>query len=119
MDEYLPLSCFTREWVCYLEQHGHRVRQQAGHLDALVSRNGKGRGYRWLLRCSEDDSLLLDAPNRKEIVRQARLARRAGEECFVVVKFGHPGGTAVVVPADQAVKVKRLCAATGGIPWDC
>jgi hypothetical protein len=119
MEGCLPLDCFVREWICYLELHGHQVRQPADRPDVLVSLNGKSRGYRWLLRCVEGDSIFLTAPCQKAVRAQARLARRAGQECFVVVKFGHPGGCAVVVPAGEAVKARRLTSGKGAIPWDC
>ena len=119
MDEYSPLECFLREWTCYLEQHGHQVRQHPGQPDVVLSVNGRRTRYRWLIRCTEDDSLLLTAARRKEIRRQNRLARNAGEQCFLVVKFGHPGGHAVVVPAGQAIRLRGLSAEKGGIPWDC
>jgi hypothetical protein len=35
-----------------------------------------------------------------------------------VVKFGHPGGKAVIVPAAHAQHLRRLDAAKGGIPWE-
>jgi hypothetical protein len=68
--------------------------------------------------CAESDSILLTLPQRKAIRTQARLAKRARQQCFVAVKFGHPGGTAIVVPAGEAIRARRLSSSKGAIPWD-
>ena len=119
MAESLPLGGFVDEWICYLEQHGHQVEWLGHTTDVLVSRNGRGKRYRWLLRCVEGDSVLLTSPDRKDIRCQVRLALNAGEQCFLVVKFGYPGGKAVIMAAAEAIKAKRLTRDKGGIPWDC
>lgn len=113
------LDCFASEWVCYLEQHGHRVTYLAEWPGTLASVKGRGRRYRWLLKCVEGDSILLTPSCRKDIRTQDRLARRARQECFVVVKFGQPGGSAIVIPAGEAVRARRLDSTKGAIPWDC
>jgi len=119
MDRRRAVECFATEWIYYLEQHGHEVTQAAARADVLRSCNGRGTKYRWLLRSAENDSLLLAAGDRKDIRRQLRLARRGGEQCFLVVKFEDPGGTALVLPATEALQIRRLRSDTGGIPWDC
>jgi hypothetical protein len=117
MNEWSPLDCLTEEWTCYLENHGHRVVRQS-ESSILLSRDRQGLRYRWLLRCEEADSVLLSGGDRKCIRRQNRLARHAGEKCFLVVKFGRRGGKAVIVPAAQAGTLRRLSANVGGIPWE-
>jgi hypothetical protein len=114
-----PLSCFVEEWVCYLEAHGHCVTQPPNETDPLLSYDRQGRHYRWLLRCEDDDFVLLLPADRKRLRSQARMARRAGEWCYLAVKFGHPAGKAVVLPAKHACHLKRLCSSMGGIPWEC
>jgi hypothetical protein len=119
MGSELPSDRFRREWASYLESHGHRVTQGLEEGPAEVqSQDGRGRQYRWLVRSEAGDSVLLGAAERKQLRRQMRLARRARERCFLVVKFGSPVGRVVALPAAQALRRKRVSAATGGIPWD-
>jgi hypothetical protein len=118
MEGGLSPGCFVREWTCYLELHGHRVKQVAGNPGVLISLNGKRHRYRWLLKCVDGDSMLLTPGQRKAVRAQARLAKRARQQCFVVVKFTHPVASAVVVPAAQALRMRRLTSEKGGIPWD-
>ena len=82
-----------------------------------MSVDREGHGYRWLLRCADGDVFMLQVRDRRTVRAQARLARRAGQRCFVVVKFGHPGGSAVVVPAAKAMRNGCLSAERAGIPW--
>lgn len=119
MDKATPAEYFSREWICYLEQHGHHVGQGSAGPDVLVSRNGRGRGYRWLLRCTDADSILLTDADRKEMRRQIRLARNARQQCFVATKFGHPGGKALVMPAVEATAARRIRSDRGSVPWEC
>lgn len=119
MDQYSPAACLVKEWARYLEQHGHQVKTPINAPAMLLSLNGRGRRYRWLLRCVEDDSVLLTVVDRKRICRQLRLAQISGETVYMVVKFKEPSGKVLVVPAAEAVKVKRLSSDKGGIPWHC
>jgi hypothetical protein len=114
-----PLSCFAEEWVCYLEAHGHCVTRPPDETDLVLSHDQHGRRYRWLLRCEDDDSMLVSVADRRILRCQVRLARRAGERCYLAVKFGHPAGKAVVLPAKQARHLTRLHSNMGGIPWEC
>ena len=118
MEQYSPLGCFLKEWTCYLELHGHGVKANESAMGILVSQDRQGNRYRWLLRCQAGESLLLSLRDRRILRCQVRLARKSREKCFLVVKFGHPGGKAVIVPAAQAQHLRRLDAAKGGIPWE-
>ncbi len=117
MDECSPLYCLAKQWASSLEQHGHRVDKPSQAPALLLSRNGQGRRYRWLLRRVEGDSVLLTVVDRKRIYRQLRLAQISGETAYMVVKFEEPSGKVLVVPASKAIKTKRLSAEKGGIPW--
>ena len=118
MEQYSPLGCFGKEWTCYLELHNHTVHPGRDAPSVLRSQNHHGVKYRWLLRCEAGNSLLMSPEDRRDLRCQVRLARKNREKCFLVVKFGHPGGKAVIVPAVQAQHLKRLDAAKGGIPWE-
>ena len=118
MDLRSPLGCFLKEWTCYLELHGHGVKANRNAMDVLLSQDRQGKRYRWLLQCEASDSLLMSPQERRVLRCQVRLARKSREKCFLVVKFGHPGGKAVIVPSAQAQHLRRLDAAKGGIPWE-
>ena len=118
MDLCFPLGFFAKEWTCYLELHNHTVRPDCDAPGVLRSKDHHRVKYRWLLRCESSDSLLLSPEDRRVLRCQVRLVRRSREKCFLVVKFGHPGGKAVIVPVAQAQHLRRLDAAKGGIPWE-
>jgi hypothetical protein len=119
MGDFSKLACFVRQWVRYLESHGHRTMQASGTPDVCVSRNGRGKGYRWLCRLVGGHWVTIAAAERKEMRRQARLARNAHEKAYLVLRFGPPAGRVVVLPARQALKAKRVSSERGGIPWEC
>ena len=119
MDENFPLRALADEWTAFLKRHGHCMKEHLQGPDTLVSRNGKGRDYRWILRSANDKSVLLKAAEHKEIRRQLRLARNSGQRAYVVVKFSQPANKVVVVPAVGMLKDKRLASDKGGISWDC
>lgn len=118
MGQSLPTACFEREWVWYLENHGHRVLKRRPGSGVVKSRDEHGQRYRWILRSETGDSVLLSVAERKELRRQRRLAKKACERCFLVVRFGHLAGRAVALPVARACKMKRVSANMGGIPWD-
>ena len=116
MDEYSPLGFLVRQWASYLQVHGHHVEEPA-QPGMLTSRNGQRRRYRWLFRRVDGNSILLTLVDRKRISRQLRLGQISGETVYLVIKFEEPSGKVLVVPAAEAIKVKRLCSDKGGIPW--
>jgi len=71
-----------------------------------------------VLRCGWYDSILLTVSDRKALIREARLARRGKEACYLVAAFGRPVEKVVVLPAGKAVRIKRITAQRGGIFWE-
>lgn len=118
MEGNVSPGCFLRQWIEYLREHGHAVCEQVGPEGVIRSRTDRGRGFRWVLRCSWEDSILLTVPDRKALIREARLARRSKEDCYLVAAFGRPVEKVVVLPVSKAVRMKRITAHLGGIPWE-
>lgn len=117
MDRSSSLGSFAKEWANYLEQHGHSVKQLSPVPKTVISRNGQGKPYRWVLWQAERDPLLLGPSDRREIRRQARLGKRANARTYVVARFEEPTCRVIVMPAAKALKAKRLSPDKGGIPW--
>jgi hypothetical protein len=65
----------------------------------------------------QGDSLVLGTANKRDIRRQVRLARNAGERAYIVAEFDEPLAKVAVMPASEALKAKRLSPDKGGIPW--
>jgi hypothetical protein len=118
MEQCSPLGCFVKEWTCYLELHGHRVMSDPRAPDLLRSRNPQGKRYRWMIRCEAGNSVFLSEADCRTIRCHLRAARKASEQCFLVVKFGYPAGTALIIPASKAQSIRLLVASKGGIPWE-
>jgi hypothetical protein len=117
MDRSSSLGSFAKEWANYLEQHGHSVRQLSRAPKTVISRNGQGKLYRWLLWQAERDPFLLGPSDRREIRRQTRLGKGANARIYIVAWFEEPTCKVIVIPAAKAVKTKRLSPDKGGIPW--
>ena len=117
MDKFLSACIFTAEWADYLEQHGHSVERLCRSPEVLVSRKGRAKGYRWLLRCAEGESLLLSPAQRKHLRRQVRVAERVNERAYVVIRFEGTATKVVVMPAGEAIRARRLSCDRGAIPW--
>lgn len=105
-------------WARYLTQRNHEVRRVPTLPHVLSSRNGCDRSYRWFLLHAEGRSMRLTAIDHENVSRQINLARKAGQEAYVVVKFDRPEPKVVVIPAEKAAKMGRISSKTGGIPWD-
>ncbi len=118
MDECSALREFALEWARYLEQRGHRVKRTRSALATLLSRNGRSDRYRWLFLYAEGPTRRLTPIEREQIGRERRRGQKAGEQVFVVIKFGWPVDKVIALPAEKAVKSSRLHADKGGIPWD-
>lgn len=113
-----PVDVLLREWTCYLEARGHRVRRPPGVSNVLTSRNGRGNRYRWLLLHSERPGIRLRASQCKGLRQGVAFARRANEEAYLVVKFEQPEPKLLILPARKAMKAGQLRSDRGGIPWD-
>ena len=115
----MPLRRFAEEWVGYLEGHGHVVSYDDRVPNVSRSRNGRYLCYRWLLWHTDGDSILLSTTDVRNVRRQVRLAHHAGEKAYLVAKFEEPDGKVLVMPAEEAVALRRLSSDKGGVPWDC
>ena len=118
MARYSDIRSLAWEWASYLEERGHGVALEADDWSVLLSRNGQGIRYRWLLLCAKRPVRRLTAIEREGIERQLRKARRAGERVYVVLRFERPEGRLLVMPAARALEEARLKSTSGGIPWD-
>ena len=108
----------VQEWAEYLEGRGHEVRVPESLGNVLLSRNGRGKRYRWLLLHEAGPSRRLTPAERETVERQTRLARKAREQAYLVLKFERPEGKVVVLPMGRAISEHRLSSDKGGIPWD-
>ena len=117
MYEHMSLRTLVSEWARYLEERGHVVRRLPNAPEVLLSRNRGRRGYRWLLFHTEQPTRGLTAIEHETLAKQARIARKAREKAYLVIKFERPEAKVVVLPASRAVKARRLCWDKGGIPW--
>jgi len=118
MGRNLAIGVLVCEWASYLEQRGHRIRQLRSGSDVLVSRNGRGRRYRWLFLHAEGAVRRTTAIEHENLERQARLARKAREKAYLVVKFELPEPRVVVLPAERVAQMGLLRSDKGGIPWE-
>jgi hypothetical protein len=112
------LAELVRAWSAYLERRGHRVRQALAARRVLVSRNGQGRRYRWLLFRSRLDVRGLTRADHRHVKQQLGRGRQARERVFVVVQFDPPISRLVAMPARNALVLGQISSARGGIPWE-
>ena len=113
-----PIGVLFCEWVSYLQDRGHELRPPSGLGYVLLSRNGRGKRFRWLFLHSKRPWIKLTAIDREAINHEVELARRAGEKAYLVVKFEQPEPKLLILPARTAEKTGRLHSDKGGIPWD-
>jgi hypothetical protein len=106
------------EWSRYLQQRGHRLRRPASRWHVIRSRDRERVRYRWFVLVSQDAVRLLTPIERKQIARELRRAKGAGDRMYLVVVFEPPVSKAVVLPAKRAARMRRVQSAKGGIPWD-
>lgn len=118
MNDKTAVRELAEEWNAYLTRHGHTVGVTQTGMNVLTSQNGRGTRYRWILRSTARNSILLTKAERKYIRRQLRLARNAGERAYIVVRFDEPVRKLVVIPATEAFSARRVNSVKGGIPWD-
>ena len=106
------------QWVDFLEKEGHRVNGAEGLAFSLVSTNGTGKHFRWVLLTAKGASRSLRTTEKEELTFHMRQASRRGESIFVVIWFRKPVSKVIVVPARRALKLKRVTSSKGSIPWD-
>ena len=117
MDKLLAIRSLAWEWASYLEGRGHGVALN-DDWSVVLSRNGQGIRYRWVLLCTKQTAHLITAIEREAIQTQLLKGRRAKERVYVVLRFHVPEGRLLVMPAARALQERRLKSTSGGIPWD-
>lgn len=111
------LSCIETKWRNYLEGHGHRIRRAGSNLNIIRSRNSNKVRYRWLLLVGHCHDRLLSRSDQADIRSNLRQAKQEKENVYLVVGFVHRPKRIVVLPADAALKAKRVRSDKGGIAW--
>ena len=112
------MNALASEWAAYLEERGHQVKRSPRDFNAVISRNGHGTRYRWLLLRSGRATRRLTPIEREHVERDLQRGRKAGQRVFVVIEFEPPISKLIVLPAAKVLKASRLTSAKGGIPWD-
>ena len=109
---------FKRTWEAFLRQRGHKVHVPKGIASVLVSRNGDGKGYRWLLTVACGKSKTLNQAEMEDVKCHVRRACQLRQQAYVVARFEKPERKVIVTPADRVLRSKRILPRKGGIPWD-
>ena len=107
----------VERWASYLRHRGHHAKWLM-RSRVLVSRNGQGRRYRWLLLCASGQTRSLTTREMDRLRRQSQIAHRKREDAYVVVHFEPPVDKLLVLPAESVLKNPRVSAAKGGISWE-
>jgi len=106
-----------REWAAFLSNRGHKVSNPKGLGWVATSRDSAGKRYRWLLLVAKGKSRSLGAAEREDIHNHVKRAKSSGEEPYVVVRFQAPQPKLILLPAESALRARRISALKGGIPW--
>jgi len=106
-----------REWEAYLAAREHEVRQPDGIIRVLQSRNGRGVRYRWLLLSASGKTRTLSRAEVEDIEHHLKQSRRLNQRTYLVVLFEKAQPKVVVLPAERALKGKRILRNKAGIPW--
>jgi hypothetical protein len=107
----------VERWASYLRHRGHHVKRPQRNR-VVVSRNGEGRRYRWVILCAAGATRPLTPHEKRHLWRQSQIARRKREDAYVVVHFEPPVDKLLVLPAESVLKNPRVSAAKGGISWE-
>lgn len=83
----------------------------------VKSRDGRKVRYRWLLLIGKQPIHRLNKSERAEIRHHLNQAKKEREHAYLVVGFSREPRRIVVLPADAALKAKRVRSNKGGIAW--
>ena len=111
------LGCLEAKWRKYLEEHGHHIYQAGSSFNVIRSRNANKTRYRWLLLTGHCPERLLSMSEQRNIRSHLRQAKQKKENFYLVVGFAYEPRCIVVLPADAALKAKRIRSDKGGIAW--
>ena len=106
-----------QQWIRFLELRSHHVEVVKDATGVLVSRDGKGKPYRWVLFVATGVIKTLRREERIRLRTQIRRAQEAGQEAFVVVRFTVPQAKLVIKPAEAVLQTSKVGSARGGIDW--
>ena len=111
------LARLQQQWIRFLELRSHYVEVVKDAPGVLVSRDGKGKPYRWVLFVATGVIKTLRREERIRLRTQIRRAQEAGQEAFVVVRFTVPQAKLVIKPAEAVLQTSKVGSARGGIDW--
>lgn len=118
MNPNSTLGCLEVNWRNYLEEHGHRIYQAGSSFTIVRSRDGSKVRYRWLLLVGQQPIRRLNKYEREEIRHHLNQAKKEREHAYVVAGFPREPRRIVVLPADVALKARRVRPNKGGIAWN-
>jgi hypothetical protein len=117
MDLNSVSGCLEVKWRNYLEEHGHRIYQAGSSFNVIRSRNGDKARFLWLLLIGEQQIRRLNKSEQVEIQHYLKQAKKEREHAYLVVGFRRAPRRIVVLPADAALKARRVRSDKGGIAW--
>jgi hypothetical protein len=117
MVEKHSLACLQHQWMDFLQARGHHVEVVKEATAVVVSRNGSGEHYRWILFTAAG---VIKSLRREETARlrmEVCRAEEAGQKPFVVIRFAVPQTKLVIKPAEVVTRTNKVGSARGGIGW--
>jgi len=118
MEKEDSLEALRREWEAFLCQRGHKIGSPREVGCILLSRNSQRKVYRWLLLIARGKTRTLSSTETEDLKFHLKRAREMKQDAYVVIKFRDPKRKLLVLPADKALKKRRIPPTKGGIPWN-
>lgn len=112
------LDCLGTNWRKYLEARGHCIYQAGISLGVVRGCDANKVRYRWLLLVGKQPIRRLNRSEQAEIRHHLVQAKKEREHAYLVVGFMQEPRRIIVLPADVALKAKRVRSDKGGIAWN-